>query len=189
MKTPDGNTRSDAAAPETNAKPEKNTKPDTGTKTDTKPDASTKTDTSTKADADTKTDKQGTTTTNQSEYVNRIVELVNAERAKQGLSPVTLDSQITQAAQIRANEIITSFSHTRPNGSSFASVLKEAGISYRGCGENIAWGQKSPEAVMEAWMNSEGHRANILNKNYKYIGVGYVQSGNGTKYWSQLFTY
>ena len=108
-------------------------------------------------------------------YINRIVELVNEERAKVGLSPVTLDKKVQAAAQVRAKEIVTSFSHTRPDGTSFSTALKEQNVSYRGSGENIAWGQKSPEAVMNAWMNSSGHRANILNKNFKTIGVGYYR--------------
>lgn len=122
-------------------------------------------------------------------YVQRIVELVNEERAKAGLHALTLKEDITEAAQVRAVECETLFSHTRPNGTSFVTALKEAGVSYRGAGENIAWGQKTPEQVMEGWMNSPGHRANILNKNYTSIGVGYYQNASGVNYWSQLFTY
>ena len=122
-------------------------------------------------------------------YVLRIVELVNEERAKAGLNPVTLKEDVTAAAQVRAMESEISFSHTRPNGTSFASALKEAGVSYRGAGENIAWGQKSPEEVMRGWMNSAGHRANILNEKYTAIGVGYHQNNKGVNYWSQLFIY
>ena len=90
---------------------------------------------------------------------------------------------------MRAKETEVSFSHTRPNGSSFSSALKEQGVSYQGAGENIAWGQKSPEAVMQGWMNSDGHRANILNEKFTKIGVGYYQNSQGTNYWTQLFTY
>lgn len=91
------------------------------------------------------------------------------------------------AAQVRAVECEQSFSHTRPNGTSFSTALKEQGVSYRRAGENIAWGQRSPEEVVNAWMNSEGHRANIMNSNFTKIGVGYYQNANGVKYWSQLF--
>lgn len=119
----------------------------------------------------------------------QVVALVNAERAKVGLSALTIDADVTAAANVRAKEIKQSFSHTRPDGSSFSSALKEQGVSFRGSGENIAWGQKSPEQVMNGWMNSDGHRANILNKNYKNIGVGYYQDENGVNYWVQLFTY
>lgn len=121
-------------------------------------------------------------------YAKQVVDLVNAERAKAGLSALTMRDDLNSAALIRAQETIHSFSHTRPNGSSFTSVLNENGISYRGAGENIAWGQQTPEAVVNAWMNSEGHRANILNKNYTSIGVGYYLN-NATPYWAQLFTY
>lgn len=120
-------------------------------------------------------------------YVLRIVELVNEERTKAGLDPVALRQDVTQAAYVRAREIEKSFSHTRPNGSNFSTALKEAGVSYRTAGENIAWGQRTPEEVMQGWMNSAGHRANILNPNYTSIGVGYHQSAAGVNYWSQLF--
>lgn len=122
-------------------------------------------------------------------YAEQVAALVNEERAKAGLPALEVNAEITEAANVRAKEIKQSFSHTRPDGSSFSSALKEQGVSYRGSGENIAWGQKSPEQVMNGWMNSEGHRANILNKNFKNIGVGYYQDANGVNYWVQLFTY
>ena len=122
-------------------------------------------------------------------YAEQVVKLVNAERAKAGLPALKMDTNITAAANVRAKEITQKFSHTRPNGSSFSSVLKEQGVSFRGSGENIARGQKSPEQVMNAWMNSDGHRANILNKNFKNIGVGYYQDGNGVNHWVQLLTH
>ncbi len=122
-------------------------------------------------------------------YQEQVVKLVNEERAKAGLSALTLDASVQSAAQVRAQESATSFSHTRPNGSSFSTALTEAGVQYRGSGENIAWGQKTPEEVVEGWMNSAGHRANILNASYTKIGVGYYQNAKGVNYWSQLFTY
>ena len=121
-------------------------------------------------------------------YAEQVVNLVNEERAKIGLNALTIDSNLQNAAQIRATEIEISFSHTRPNGTSFATAIREQGISYRTAGENIAYGQRSPEEVVEAWMNSEGHRANILNANFNKIGVGYYQNNRGVKYWSQEFT-
>lgn len=129
-----------------------------------------------------------TPATSESQYVAEVVRLVNVERAKAGLNPVTADAKISAAALVRSKEQIQSFSHTRPNGSSCFTVLAEQGVTYRGAGENIAMGQKTPAAVMQAWMNSEGHRANILNKNFTKIGVGYYVNG-GTAYWTQLFTY
>ncbi|MDU7707830.1 MAG: CAP domain-containing protein [Clostridium sp.] len=122
-------------------------------------------------------------------FIQQVVTLVNQERAKAGLSPVKADVSVQAAAQVRAKEIETSFSHTRPDGSSFSTALTQQGVTYRGSGENIAWGQKTPEQVMNGWMNSDGHRANILNKNYTTIGVGLYQNASGTNYWTQLFTY
>ena len=122
-------------------------------------------------------------------YVLRVVELVNEERAKAGLKPVTLQKNISAAAQVRAQETEVSFSHTRPDGTKFTTALAQAGVTYRGAGENIAWGQRTPEQVMNGWMNSAGHRANILNEKFTSIGVGYYQNAAGTNYWTQLFTY
>lgn len=117
-------------------------------------------------------------------FAEQVVELVNQERTKAGLNAVTLDQKIASAALVRAKEIETSFSHIRPNGSKFGTALTEQGVTFKSAGENIAWGQKSPEAVMQAWMNSEGHRANILNKNFTKIGVGYYQNAAGRNFWN-----
>lgn len=122
-------------------------------------------------------------------YVQQVIDLVNEERAKAGLSPLTEAQNVAEAAGVRAEEISRSFSHTRPDGSSYNTALTQSGVTYRGSGENIAYGQKTPEEVMNSWMNSQGHRANILNADYTTIGVGYYQNSNGTGYWTQLFTY
>lgn len=124
----------------------------------------------------------------ESQFASEVVRLVNVEREKAGLNPLTADSTIQKAAYVRSMEQKQLFSHTRPNGSSCFTALDEEGVSYRGAGENIAMGQKTPADVMKAWMNSDGHRANILNKNFTHIGVGYY-TNNGTAYWTQLFTY
>lgn len=121
-------------------------------------------------------------------YAQQIIDLVNEERGKAGLASVNAVESITGAANVRAKEIVSNFSHTRPDGTEFGTVLRQAGINYRGAGENIAYGQRTPEEVMNAWMNSSGHRANILNPNYTNIGIGYYEA-NGVKYWVQLFTY
>lgn len=123
-----------------------------------------------------------------SSYAAQVVSLVNAERAAQGLSALTIDARVTAAAQVRAGELHQSFSHTRPDGRSCFTALAEAGASYRGAGENIAYGQSSPQQVVQAWMDSPGHRANILSNKYTKIGVGYTVK-NGVAYWAQLFTY
>lgn len=124
---------------------------------------------------------------NKLSYAEQVVELVNAERAKAGLGALTLDKSIEAAALVRAREIEISFSHTRPDGRSFSTVLNDNGISFSGAGENIAWGQKSPEEVVNAWMNSPSHRANILNSRFTKIGVGYYQNQSGRNFWTQLF--
>ncbi|MGN1250415.1 MAG: CAP domain-containing protein [Candidatus Spyradocola sp.] len=123
-----------------------------------------------------------------SEYAQEVVRLVNVERKKAGLAPLTMDATLSAAAQVRAQEIDVSFSHTRPDGTSCFTVLKEFGISYRACGENIAKGSPSPARVVEGWMNSAGHRANILNENFTAIGVGVHADAAGTLHWAQLFT-
>lgn len=146
-------------------------------------------DTEKPGNADTNQPGQDDVISSEHAYVLRIAELVNEARANAGLKPLTLDKNITRAAQVRAVETEKSFSHTRPDGRHFSTALGEAGVSYRGAGENIAWGQKTPEQVMDGWMNSPGHRANILNENFTSIGVGYYQNSNGVNYWSQLFTY
>ena len=105
---------------------------------------------------------------------------VNAERAKYGLSSLTVSDELTRAACVRASEIVRQFSHTRPDGSSCFTV---SGAAY---GENIAKGQSSADRVMAAWMSSEGHRANILRESYGSIGVCALKV-NGVIYWVQLF--
>lgn len=117
-----------------------------------------------------------------------VLNLVNQNRLSAGLHSLKLDSSLCQAAQIRANEIVSSFSHTRPDGRKFSTVLTDNGIRFTAAGENIAWGQRSPEEVMSAWMNSDGHRANIMNQTYTKLGVGHV-TVNGRQYWVQLFSY
>lgn len=123
-----------------------------------------------------------------SAYAQEVVRLVNIERADAGLAPLTMDATLSAAAQVRAQEIDVSFSHTRPDGTSCFTVLKEFGIGYRACGENIAKGSPSPARVVEGWMNSAGHRANILNQNFTTIGVGVFADAAGTLHWAQLFT-
>lgn len=121
-----------------------------------------------------------------SAYAQEVVRLVNVERAKYGLSALTVHAKASQAAQVRAEEQARGFSHTRPNGTSCFTALKEAGVSYRTAGENIAYGQRTPQQVVNEWMNSSGHRANILGKQFTQIGVGYTVI-NGTPYWAQFF--
>ncbi|GAA0630536.1 CAP domain-containing protein [Streptomyces thermocarboxydovorans] len=116
--------------------------------------------------------------------VARVVELVNAERAKAGCSAVTVNSKLTKAAQDHSEDMAATgnMSHTGSDGSTPDQRITRAGYSWSAYGENVAYGYSTPEQVMEGWMNSPGHRENILNCNFKEIGVG--RSGT---YWTQDF--
>lgn len=129
---------------------------------------------------------QGTTT---SAEAGQILNLVNNERAKQGLSSLTLSNELTSIANTKAEDMRDNnyFDHTSPTYGSPFEMLQRFGVQYSAAGENIAAGQKSAEAVMRDWMNSSGHRANILNREYKELGVGYVTGGSYGTYWVQLF--
>lgn len=126
---------------------------------------------------------------NEHPNIQKIVDLVNAERSKAGLAPLTKDPTLCRAAAVRAQELTSSFSHSRPDGSSYKTALAEAGAAYRGAGENVAYGYRTPDSVMSAWMGSEGHRSNIMNEKFTSIGVGFYRGSNGYYYWSQMFTY
>ena len=119
----------------------------------------------------------------------QILNLVNAERKKQGLQPLTLSEKLTSIANTKAKDMADKnyFSHTSPTYGSPFDMLKHFGVSYSYAGENIAAGQRSAEEVMNSWMNSSGHRANILNKNYTQLGVGYTKGGQYGTEWVQLF--
>ncbi|WP_308685206.1 CAP domain-containing protein [Stomatobaculum longum] len=117
------------------------------------------------------------------EYEDQVIALVNQERAKEGLSPVKKDAGLTNTADVRAAELEVLFSHDRPDGSDCFTAYPR-GFGYKG--ENIAAGQRNPEEVMDSWMHSSGHRANILNPNYDSIGVGY-SAQDGTPHWVQNF--
>lgn len=119
----------------------------------------------------------------------KVIALVNSYRSQNGLSSVTYDATLAKAANVRAKELVSSFSHTRPNGTRCFTAFDEAGVSYRGAGENIAMGQSSAEEVMNDWMKSEGHRENILNANFTKIAVGVYEDSDGRLYWAQEFAY
>jgi uncharacterized YkwD family protein/spore coat assembly protein SafA len=119
-------------------------------------------------------------------YESEVVRLVNQKRAEHGLKPLAQDWQLSRVARYKSQDMkdLGYFSHTSPTYGSPFDMMKSFGISYRTAGENIAKGYSTPEAVVNAWMNSPGHRANILNSTYTHIGVGYISSGN---YWTQMF--
>lgn len=124
-------------------------------------------------------------------YEAELLRLTNLERQKAGLAPLRLSSRLTTAAQNHASDMARNnyFSHTGRNGSSMVTRIKATGYLYGYVGENIAAGKTSPAATIEQWMNSAGHRANILNPNFTEIGFGYAKSSNARyqHYWVQVF--
>lgn len=147
-------------------------------------------------DSDVLTQKTGMTYEEEQAYKNdrnnfaeQVVTLVNRIRVANGLNKLTTYDKLTEVAQLRAKEIETNYSHTRPDGTKCFTALEDAGIRSTTAGENIAKGYSTPEKVVDAWMNSPGHRANILNPSYTMIGVGYVYDEYTTdaNYWTQVF--
>lgn len=125
------------------------------------------------------------------DYRQQVMDLVNAERTRRGLVPLEMgDADLTAAAQERAVEIATVNSHTRPDGTSCFTVLTEQGVKDAPTGENAACGSVSPQDVVKAWMNSEGHRNNILDPEARKMGVGYYYNSSSTwgHQWIQIFT-
>lgn len=126
-----------------------------------------------------------------SEFANRVLELVNIERANAGVAPLVLDEALCNAANMRAIEMDRTgeFSHTRPGGRECFTVVDYCNIGYMMCGENIAAGQPTPEEVMNSWLGSAGHKANILSPEYTKMGLGYSTGGGGEyrHYWAQEF--
>ncbi|MDX8046428.1 CAP domain-containing protein [Gracilibacillus sp. S3-1-1] len=121
-----------------------------------------------------------------SEFEQQVVELTNEERQKHGLSDLQIDKELSKVARTKSEDMASRgyFSHNSPTYGSPFDMIQQSGINYRTAGENIAKGQRTPAQVVDAWMNSEGHRANILNENFTHIGVGYVEQGN---IWTQQF--
>ncbi|MCM3739504.1 CAP domain-containing protein [Oceanobacillus luteolus] len=121
-----------------------------------------------------------------SQFEVQVVELTNQERAKQGLAPLQIDENLSKVAREKSRDMATTgyFDHNSPQYGSPFDMMKSFGIDYRTAGENIAKGQRTPEEVVNAWMNSPGHRANIMNGEFTHIGVGFVENGN---HWTQMF--
>jgi uncharacterized YkwD family protein/spore coat assembly protein SafA len=120
---------------------------------------------------------------------SQVVQLTNQERAKNGLKALTQDWELSRVARYKSIDMRDKnyFSHDSPTYGSPFTMMKNFGISYRSAGENIAAGQTTAQEVVRAWMNSPGHRANILSGNYTHIGVGYAQGGSQRHYWTQMF--
>ena len=119
-------------------------------------------------------------------YENEVIRLVNEIRVSNGLKPLTANWELSRIARYKSEDMSDNryFSHTSPTYGTPFQMIRAFGLSYRAAGENIAYGYGTPAAVVNGWMNSSGHRANILNASYTQIGVGYCASGN---YWTQMF--
>ncbi len=125
-------------------------------------------------------------TANEAAFCEEVFELTNQQRAKYGLQPFKKTDKLSALAVQRAWENTVVYGHNRPDGSSCFTILTQNGIKFRTVAENVAYSQSSPAEVVNAWMNSSGHRANILNPDLEYLGVGYY-SENGKRMWAQLF--
>lgn len=167
----------------TSVKKAKVKKAATAKKTSTS-NTSTKTTTSTAQKA-----TSGQTSATISSEAAEVIRLVNVERSKNGLAPLTANTELSKMATVKAQDMINKnyFSHTSPTYGSPFDMMTKFGIKYTAAGENIAYGQKTAAEVMNGWMNSPGHRANILSSNYTQIGVGLAKKADGTIYWVQEF--
>ena len=119
-------------------------------------------------------------------FESEVIRLVNEIRVQNGLKPLTANWELSRVARHKSQDMRDQgyFSHTSPTYGTPFQMIKSFGLSFRTAGENIAKGYATPQAVVNGWMNSSGHRANILNASYTQIGVGYVAKGN---YWTQMF--
>ena len=125
-------------------------------------------------------------------HTDKMFELVNQEREKAGVPPLVRDTLLDEAAMIRATEIQTvdiagGAPHTRPDGTSYTTLLDEMGVNGSRCGENISRARATPQDAVNAWMQSDGHRRNILRENYASIGIGVYQRPDGRITWIQIF--
>lgn len=120
---------------------------------------------------------------------NQVIQLTNQERAKYGLKPLKANWELSRIARYKSADMRDKnyFSYDSPTYGSPFTMIKSFGLAYRSAGENIAAGQTTPQQVVQAWMNSPGHRANILNSSYTEIGVGYAAGGSQRYYWTQMF--
>ena len=185
---PDNNTGSNGST----SKPDSDTDSNNGSTS--KPDNNTGSNNDSTSKPDNNTDSNNGSTNQDSTnsfaaYQQEVVNLVNKERAKYGLSALKSNASLANVATIKSQDMIDKnyFDHTSPTYGSPFDMMKQFGISYKTAGENIAMGQKTPTEVVNAWMNSPGHRANILNENFTQIGVGVAKNSKGQLYWTQMF--
>lgn len=122
-------------------------------------------------------------------YEQQVIDLVNRERSNRGLGLLKYDSQLGYVARLKSQDMINNnyFSHTSPTYGSPFNMMERFGLRFSAAGENIAYGQRTAQEVMNSWMNSAGHKANILSATYTHIGVGVAKASNGTLYWTQEF--
>ena len=122
-------------------------------------------------------------------FETEAVRLVNAERARAGLRPVVENWEVSRVARIKSQDFIDNnyFAHNSPTYGTPFQMLRSFGIPFSAAAENIARGQRTPAAVMNSWMGSPGHRANILNPSFNQIGVGVAKDGRGNLFWTQMF--
>lgn len=121
------------------------------------------------------------------DFAAQVLQLVNEQRMQAGAGELHTNTAVQTAARARAVELAEQPSHLRPDGSSCFTALDEQGIAYVEAGENIAWGQQTPQEVVQSWMNSSGHRENILKESYTTVGIAYYMGEDGTYYWVQMF--
>lgn len=124
-----------------------------------------------------------------SSFEQQVLDLTNAERVKAGLAPLRWNWELARVARFKSQDMRDRnyFSHNSPTYGSPFTIMKNFGIKYTAAGENIAAGYTSAQAVVRGWMNSPGHRQNILNPNFNQIGVGYAAGGSYRHYWTQMF--
>jgi len=160
--------------------------PTTNTTTTTQQSPTPTTNNTTNTTAPTSTQ---TTSGEFSAYQQEVLNIVNKERASRGLSALKFNAEVAKVATTKSQDMIDNnyFDHNSPTYGSPFDMMKKFGISYRTAGENIAMGQKTPQEVMTAWMNSDGHRKNILNSSFTEIGIGIAKDSNGRLYWTQMF--
>ncbi|MFC5714042.1 CAP domain-containing protein [Thalassorhabdus alkalitolerans] len=125
----------------------------------------------------------------ESEFEQEVIRLTNEERTQRGLAPLESYSELSDVARLKSADMRDAgyFSHNSPNYGSPFDMMSSQGIDYRGAGENIAAGQRTPQQVVDGWMNSQGHRENILRADFTHIGVGHVEGGSYGHYWTQMF--
>ena len=187
--TPQQKPESTPSTPSTNPQQKPESTPSTPSTTPQQKPESTPSTPSTNPEQKPESTPEQKPSTDFSSYQQQVLDLVNAERTKRGISALTLDSNLSSVATKKSQDMVNKnyFDHTSPTYGSPFDMMKQFGISYRTAGENIAKGQKTPQEVVTAWMNSEGHRKNILNPNFTNLGVGIAKDSKGTTYWTQMF--